>query len=89
MTDDKVRPGEAYEIRFEGTLEVEPSKWLDGPSRTEVVREGNVTTTCLTLRVADQAALRGVLNRLWDLHLTLTSVRRIEAAPGKEDHDGC
>jgi hypothetical protein len=30
--------------------------------------------TALTGSVADQAALRGILNRLWDLNLTVISV---------------
>ena len=36
--------------------------------------------------VANQAALRGILCKLWDLNLTLISVRRIEAH-GKEEHE--
>jgi hypothetical protein len=38
----------------------------------------------MTGAVADQTALRGLLCRLWDLNLTLDSVRRID----KEECDG-
>ena len=34
--------------------------------------------TVLTLRVPDQAALRGILNKLWDLNLTLVSMESTE-----------
>jgi hypothetical protein len=42
-------------------------------------------TTTLVGPVVDQAALRGLLCRLWDLNLTLISVRRL-AADGKEEN---
>ena len=45
--------------------------------------EGGVTT--LTGPVADQSALRGILSKIWDLNLTLISVRRIEA-DGEEEN---
>jgi len=78
-----------YEIEFEGTLEVDPSAWLNGLSCCTEVRLGKALRTRLVLRLADQAALRGVLNRLWDLNLTLTYVRKLEAATDKETEDGC
>jgi hypothetical protein len=34
--------------------------------------------TLLTGRVEDQATLRGILNRLWDLNLTVLSVIQID-----------
>jgi hypothetical protein len=76
-----------YEIRFQGTLKVEPSSWLGGESEISEVACGDGSMTSLTVSVPDQAALRGVLNRLWDLNLTITSVRRIPAVSEKEaDH---
>ena len=36
------------------------------------------TVTLFTGPIADQAALRGILNKLWDLNLTLISVSRVE-----------
>ena len=38
-------------------------------------------TTVLTASL-DQAALRGVLNRIWDLNLTLLSVSRVRRGKG-------
>jgi len=43
-------------------------------------------TTSLMVDRGRPAALRGILCRLWDLNLTLISVRRIEA-DGKEEHE--
>ena len=42
--------------------------------RTEAGRP----TTVLTGLLADQAELRGVLNRIWDLNLAVISVNRID-----------
>lgn len=60
-----------YEIKVEGVLDPGWSGWLDGLSFVRQV--GNPTLTTLT-GVLDQSALRGVLNKIWDLNLTLISV---------------
>jgi hypothetical protein len=82
--------GEAatYEIQFLGRLEVELTAWLGARSQVAEIVDGDSSTTCLTVRVPDQAALRGVLNRLWDLNVTLTSLRKIGTVRDKEsDHE--
>ncbi len=38
----------------------------------------NRPTTTLTGKVTDQAALRGILCRLWDLNLAILSVCRLD-----------
>jgi len=43
---------------------------------SEQTAEG-LPTTVLAGPVADQAALRGILTRLWDLNLDIVSVTRI------------
>jgi hypothetical protein len=44
----------------------------------------------LTGRVADQAALRGILARIWDLNLNVISVIRVERPPSRspENREG-
>ena len=42
-----------------------------------VTFESNITT--LSGAVVDQAVLRGILDKIWDLNLVLISVIRIEA----------
>lgn len=62
-----------YEIRVQGKLEARWSEWFDGLSISEV--GGN--ETLIKGIVADQAALRGILEKVWDLNLVLISVRRL------------
>ncbi len=61
-----------YEIRVQGPLDEDWSDWFHGLT---IAREG--TESVLLGRVPDQAALRGILARVWDLGLTLVSVARL------------
>ncbi|MFN2168559.1 MAG: hypothetical protein ACK2U9_20175 [Anaerolineae bacterium] len=75
------RPRAIYEIQVQGELDRNWAQWFNGLA---VTLTGNTAseqppTTTLTGPVADQAALRGMLCKLWDLNLTVISVRRIEA----------
>ncbi|MBE9507668.1 MAG: hypothetical protein IMY86_06415 [Chloroflexi bacterium] len=58
-----------YQIQVQGKLDEDWSDWFRGMT---VAFEGGTTT--LTGPVADQAALRGILTRIWDLNLTVLSV---------------
>lgn len=62
-----------YQIKVQGKLD---DKWADWFSGMTIKHEGDVTT--LTGAVADQSALRGILDRIWNLNLTLISVARDE-----------
>jgi len=64
---------EIHEIRVQGHLDDRWVDWLEGLALT---RENGGTTT-LTGRLADQAALHGVLNTIRDLNLPIVSVRRV------------
>jgi hypothetical protein len=64
-----------YEIRVKGQLE--PS-WLDWFEGLQIQNLENGETSLIGL-IADQMALRGVLDKLWGLGLTLLSLHRIEA----------
>ncbi len=64
-----------YQIKIQGRLDESWSGWFNSMAITV---EGNTTT--LTGAVIDQAALRGILSRLWDLNLALISVNSIELA---------
>jgi len=86
---DSVNTGSTYEIQFQGKFDRGGPGWFDGWMQATEMGTGDSLVTCLTVRVPDQAALRGLLNRLWDLNRTLISVREIETGPAKEtDHDG-
>ena len=62
------------EIRVEGILDERWSSWFDGLD----IRSDGEDVTVISGRVADQAALHGLLSRVHDLGLALISVRRVE-----------
>jgi hypothetical protein len=64
-----------YEIRVEGVLDQRWTAWFEG---LEIGSDDSQTV--ISGPVVDQAALRGLLNRVFDLGLVLISVRR----PGPE-----
>ena len=61
-----------YRIEVEGRLDESWSGWFSGMTLTS---QDDVST--LTGPLADQAALRGLLSKIWDLNLTLVSVLRL------------
>jgi hypothetical protein len=63
-----------YEIRLTGRLDAHWAAWFDG---LNVTQEPDGTTV-ISGRIADQAALHGVLQRVRDLGLPLVSVIRAE-----------
>jgi len=73
-----------YEIQVQGELDPGWQQWFNGLDVAPTCGSERTPTTTLIGPVADQAALRGMLCKLWDLNLTLISVRRIEA-DGKEE----
>jgi hypothetical protein len=68
MTD--VNASTIYDITVQGQLRQRWMQWLDGSA----VQIESADDTTIRVRVPDQAALRGVLNKLWDLNLTLISI---------------
>jgi hypothetical protein len=63
-----------YKIRISGHLKDSWADWLNGMvvGIHHSMNDENATT--ITVQVPDQAALRGLLNKLWDLNLTLFSI---------------
>lgn len=66
----------SYEIRIDGVWDDGWSEWF----RLEVTNECG--ETILTGEIADQSALHGVLDKIRDLGLSLTSVRRTPSRGG-------
>jgi hypothetical protein len=66
-----------YQIKVEGTLDERWSDWFSGLAVVAVDAGEGAPATTLT-GLMDQAALRGILNKVWDLNLTLVSVVPIE-----------
>jgi hypothetical protein len=72
MNPDRQEDKIHYLIKVEGQLDKSWSGWFS--DLTVTYEDGGST---LTGHVADQAALRGILSRIWDLNLELISVVRI------------
>jgi len=73
-------PG-SYRVEVQGNV---PEGWGDRLGAMQVVArtgEAGGPVTVLQGRVRDQAELSGILNTLYELHLTLLSVRLQDDAP--------
>ncbi len=64
----------SYFIRVEGSIGERWSDWFGGLAMT-VLEEGTLITTTLEGTITDQAALLGLLQRLYTLGLPLLEVR--------------
>jgi len=67
-----------YEITVKGYLHKSRADWFDGMAIEPQVDDEGMCVTRLTGEVVDQAALLGLLRRLYDLGLSLLSMQRIE-----------
>ena len=70
-----------YQITVEGKIEASWSDWLDGMRLVSRKEADDMTVTTLSGVLTDQAALRGLLNRLWDLNLVVRSVEQFDPTP--------
>ena len=77
MQNSTDRTGWFYEIRVQGWLDKNWSHWMDDVSLVyEKGEQENERITVLQKPAADQAVLRGVLNKLFDLNVTILSIQR-------------
>jgi len=67
-----------YQISVRGRLAASWSAWFNGLTVTCEAERGGQPITILTGPIADQSALRGILNRIWDLNLIVVSVERLD-----------
>lgn len=68
---------ETYQVALKGQLDPGWSDWLNGYEVNTAVDPDGVTTTILAVKIADQAALRGILNKIWDFNLEIIALQRI------------
>ena len=66
-----------YRIKVQGWISERWANWFDGMAMTYQGTEDDSPITVLTGPVVDQAALRSLLTKIWDLNLTLISVIRV------------
>jgi hypothetical protein len=68
-------PQTVYRIRIEGQINPEWSAWLNGLNIS--VENSTPPITVISGVFVDQPGLRGVINKIWDLNLSLISLERI------------
>ena len=77
-----------YQVTVEGKIDPSWSDWLNGLQMNSRKEEDGLLITVLSGPFCDQPALRGLLNRLWDLNLVLRSVQQIDSAnPSEREQD--
>jgi hypothetical protein len=67
-----------YQITVKGELDPDWSDWLNGFDVHTTISADGICSTILTGLIVDQAALRGVLNKIWDLNLELDALSRFD-----------
>ena len=67
-----------YQIKVKGILDQNWSDWLGNASITSGFDEKGWMVTILTVELADQPALFGILDRIRDMSLLPISVERID-----------
>lgn len=67
-----------YEIKILGVLQKGWLSWFNGNRIYWEEPYNEQLTSVFQVFVPDQAKLRGILNKIWDLNLTLLSVNRID-----------
>jgi len=87
MSSKPDKGGDMYEIKVLGELDQGWQQWFNGLAIDQANSPGQQPTTTLLGHVTDQSALRGMLCKLWDLNLTLVSIRRFEKHQIKEERN--
>ncbi len=67
-----------YRIRVDGKLDSKWSGLLESMNITEVKNADGETESILVGRLDDQAALSGILNSLYEMHLAVLSTECLE-----------
>lgn len=75
----------AYQITVLGTIMSSWSERLEGMAVNRLILEDGTTYTVLTGDLADQAALTGVLNTIYELHLPLVAVNKLQITGSKRE----
>jgi hypothetical protein len=71
------RPG-TYQIKVPGRFDEGLADWVEGMTVTTETEGNDSSITTLTGNFVDQAALQGILRRLYSLGIPLISVNRVE-----------
>jgi hypothetical protein len=74
-----------YRIRVRGRPEADWSDRLGGMTITSTLQPDETVVSTLTGWLADQAALSGILNTLYELHLPVLCVECLDSGLCKEE----
>jgi len=72
---DNIKDEGIYQIKIIGYID---RNWSSGFHGLKVSTSDGDQFTTLTGRIKDQAKLRGIMNKIWDLNLMVISVNRIK-----------
>lgn len=75
----------SYEISVHGELDDRWSEWFSDIKITTQQSADRLPLTILHCPAMDQAKLRGIVNKLWDLNLNLVSVRQVQESSLQEE----
>jgi hypothetical protein len=67
-----------YQIKVRGKLDQSWSDWLGDARITSELEENGTMVTTITMELADQPALFGILDRIRDMNLLPIVVKRID-----------
>jgi hypothetical protein len=76
-----------YRIVIQGDLNSSWLEWFGEGSFDRIYQDRSSRETVIISAIPDQAALRGLVNRMWDLNLTLNSVniQELDVDGGKRE----
>jgi hypothetical protein len=84
---DQQRGHDSYQrycIVIAGELDPSWSEWLGNLQCVAGQDKEGRSITTLCGEISDQAALRSILNKIWDLHLTLLSVNQVHVSSNEK-----
>ena len=67
-----------YQIVVEGRIDPDWSDRMEGMTICQAMADAGVPVTTLEGELSDQAALAGVLNTIYELHLAVLTVKRLD-----------
>ena len=70
-----------YEIRILGSVGQDWSRWFSNCEITVERLESGPPQTKIRCPTPDQAMLRGIANKVWDMNLEIISIRRLADPP--------
>ncbi len=72
-------PPAVWRIWLEGRVDVDWSQWFDLMTTRHEKRKDGSWRTLVEGLLRDQAAVRGVITRMWDLNMRVISLNRLDS----------